>query len=190
MCDPSAMRVLVALLALVVLASPRPAVADDASAWAALASGGHVLVVRHAATDPGVGDPPGYQLGDCATQRNLSAAGRAQARALGERLAARRVSIGPVLSSRFCRCIDTATLAFGRAEPWTALDSIFDDRGAEAERTRAVRERARAWRGPGTLVLVTHQVNIGAVSGAAVGMGEAVVLDRDGRVVGRLATAP
>jgi len=95
-----------------------------------------------------------------------------------------------VLSSRFCRCLDTATLAFGRVETWTALDSIFDDRAAERARSKAVLDRVRAWRGPGTLVLVTHNVNISAATGAAVGMGEAVVLDRDARVVGRLATVP
>ena len=178
------------LAAVLCMAFAWPAAADDAAAWAALAAGGHVLLLRHATTDPGVGDPPGYRLGDCATQRNLSGAGRAQARALGERVKARGIAIGPVLTSRFCRCVDTATLAFGRAEPWSPLDSIFDDRAAEPARTRAVRERIGAWRGPGTLVLVTHQVNIGAISGAGVGMGEAVVLDRNGRVVGRVAGAP
>ena len=184
------MRMLARALALVACVLAAPAAADDAAAWAALAKGGHTLLLRHAATDPGVGDPSGYRLGDCASQRNLSGDGRRQARALGERIAARGVAIGPVLSSRFCRCLDTATLAFGRVEPWTALDSIFDDRAAEPARSRAVLDRVRAWRGPGTLVLVTHNVNISAAAGAAVGMGEAVVLDRDARVVGRLAAAP
>jgi broad specificity phosphatase PhoE len=178
------MRCLAVLLGLALAA---PALADDAAAWAALAQGGHAVLLRHATTDPGVGDPPGYRVGDCASQRNLSAAGREQARALGKRVEASGASIGPVLTSRFCRCVDTATLAFGRAEPYAALDNIFDDRGAEPARTKAVRDRVRAWRGPGTLVLVTHGVNITAIAGAVVGMGEGIVVDREMRVVGRIA---
>lgn len=184
------MRWLVALLALACGLPPAMALADDAAAWAALASGGHVLLLRHATTDPGVGDPAGWKIGDCRSQRNLSAAGREQARAFGERVKARGAAIGPVLSSRFCRCVDTATLAFGRAEAFAALDNIFDDRAAEPARTKAVRERVRAWRGPGTLVLVSHGVNIAAFAGVGLGMGEGVVVDREMRVVGRFAAAP
>jgi broad specificity phosphatase PhoE len=182
------MRYLAFLLGLALVA-PSIAVADDEAAWKTLAAGGHVLLVRHATTDPGVGDPPGYTLADCASQRVLSADGRRQARAFGERLTARGVSIGPVLTSRFCRCVDTATLAFGRADAWTPLDSVFDARDAEPARTRAVRDRIAAWRGPGTLVLVTHGANIAAYVGAYVAMGEGVVVDRQARVVGRIAPA-
>ena len=178
------------LAVLIGLALAFPAIADDAAAWAALKAGGHAVLLRHATTDPGVGDPPGYKLGDCPSQRNLSAPGRDQARALGERVKANGAAIGPVLTSRFCRCVDTAMLAFGRADAFPALDNIFDNRDAEPARTRAVRERVRAWRGPGTLVLVTHGVNITAIAGVAVGMGEAVVVDREMRVVGRIASAP
>ena len=64
---------------------PAPVFADEAAAWAALRAGGHVALIRHASTDAGPGDPPGYKLGDCATQRNLSAAGREESRRLGER---------------------------------------------------------------------------------------------------------
>ena len=181
------MRCLVAVLC---LALAWPAAADDAAAWAALASGGHVLLLRHATTDPGVGDPAGYTLADCASQRNLTDAGRKQASAFGERLKARRVAVGPVQTSRFCRCVDTARLAFGRGETWPSLDSVFDARDAEPARTQAVRDRVRAWRGPGTLVLVTHGANISAIAGAYVAMGEAVVVDRELRVVGRVGSAP
>jgi phosphohistidine phosphatase SixA len=176
----------VAFAVLVVLAAPASA-ADDAGAWAALASGGHVLVLRHAATDPGAGDPAGFRLDDCTTQRNLSPDGRRQARAWGERVAARGVAIGPVLSSRWCRCLETAALAFGAAEPWPALDSFFGDGASEPARTRELVDRVRAWRGPGTLVLVTHQLNVVAAVGASLAMGEAIVLDRDARIVGRIA---
>jgi len=181
------MRAVSAAFAILLVAAATPAAADEARAWAALAEGGHVLVLRHAATDAGIGDPPGFRPDDCATQRNLSADGRRQAREWRDRIAARGVAIGPVLSSRWCRCLETATLAFGRAEPWPALDSFFGDAGTRVERTRELLDRVRAWRGPGTLVLVTHQVNVVAAVGEPLAMGEAIVLDRDARVVGRLA---
>jgi broad specificity phosphatase PhoE len=163
------------LLALPVLA--RPAVADEA-AWRALAEPGAVLIVRHAQTVPGVGDPPGFRLEDCATQRNLSAEGRKQAAALGAALAARVVRVGRVESSRWCRCVDTARLAFPgeTVHVQEALNSFFEDRAAEPARTRALRARIAQWRGPGVLVLVTHQVNIAALTGRTTAMGEGVVL--------------
>jgi broad specificity phosphatase PhoE len=167
------------------------AAASAEAAWAALEAGGHVLIVRHAQTVPGVGDPPGFRIDDCATQRNLSDAGRAQARVMGERLAAARVRIDEVLSSSWCRCVDTARLAFGRATPFTALDSFFGNRAAEPQQTAALRERVRMWTGPGTLALVTHQVNITALTGEVPAPGEALVLKPDtasGAVlVGRIA---
>ena len=91
-----------------------PAHADDAL-WDALRQGGHVLYIRHALTEPGFGDPPGFELADCSTQRNLSDAGRAQARRMGEALRSREVPIGEVLSSPWCRCVETARLGGRRA---------------------------------------------------------------------------
>ena len=191
MCDAPGVPFPSAALALAIaLAVPAPVRADAAAAWSALASGGHTLLVRHAATVPGIGDPAGFRLDDCATQRNLSAEGREQARALGRRLAERGIAIGEVLSSRWCRCLETARLAFGRVEAWPPLDSFFGDRAGEPARTREVLERAKRWRGPGTLVMVTHQVNILAAAGESTAMGEGLVIDRSGRVVGRLPALP
>jgi phosphohistidine phosphatase SixA len=179
-------RLLAAALGLGVALAALGARADDAKVRDALARGGHTLLLRHAATDPGIGDPPSFRLDDCATQRNLSPDGREQARALGASLAARGMRAGAVLSSRWCRCLDTARLAFGRVEPWAPADSLFGDRADEPARTRAVRERIAGWRGPGTLVIVTHQVNVAAVTGVSPGMGEGVLVDRTGRVLGRV----
>jgi len=175
-----------AALGLAVTLAAFPGRADDAKVRQALAQGGHALLLRHATTEPGIGDPPTFRLDDCATQRNLSPAGRAQARALGESLAARGMRTGAVLSSRWCRCLETARIAFGRVEPWAPADSFFDDRADEPARTRAMRERIAGWRGPGTLVIVTHQVNITAATGVSPVMGEGVLVDRAGRVVGRV----
>src|SRR5207247_2594884 len=86
-----------------------------------------------------LGDPPGFRLDECSTQRNLSEEGRAQARRVGAAFAARGIPIGRVLSSQWCRCLETARLAFGGAAPWPALNSFFRDRTQEAERTRGGR---------------------------------------------------
>ncbi|MFN3791438.1 histidine phosphatase family protein [Massilia sp.] len=145
--------------------------------WQGLQEGGHVLLIRHAATSPGVGDPPGFRLGACSTQRNLSEQGKRDARALGAAFRKRGIPLGPVLSSRWCRCLDTARLAFGRVEEAPMLDSMFRDSEAEARvKTREVLDRAAAWRGnKANLVLVTHDVNIRALVNEVVAQGEIVV---------------
>jgi broad specificity phosphatase PhoE len=153
------------------------ALADD-GAWATLRDRIAVLIIRHAQTEPGIGDPPGFRLDDCGTQRNLSEAGRAQAAAIGRQLTDRGVKVSRVESSRWCRCIDTARLAFPGLEvrPVDALNSFFGERNAEPSQTDALRSRISQWRGPGVLVLVTHQVNISALTGRFVGPGEGLVL--------------
>jgi broad specificity phosphatase PhoE len=170
-------------------ATPDALVVGDA-VWKLLGRGGHVVLVRHASTEAGLGDPPGFRLGDCATQRNLSEAGREEARRLGEAFRARDIPVGRVLSSRWCRCIDTARLAFGRAEGWPPLDSFFDDRSREPGQTAAVRRLVAERPAEGNLVLVTHNVNITALAGISPAPGELVVLTprEDGTftVTGRL----
>jgi broad specificity phosphatase PhoE len=163
--------------------------ADDAL-WAQLRAGGLVVFIRHAETDPGVGDPPGFRLEDCKTQRNLSAAGREQARRLGETLRRELVPVGPVLASEWCRCRDTATLAFGRYETWPALNNLFGRAQNEPAQRQAMLERAGAHRGKDNLILVTHGSTVVPVAGVAPMQGELVVMRPDGRgglaLVGRL----
>ena len=81
-----------------------------ANAWNALRAGGHVALMRHADAPGGFGDPPGFRVDDCATQRNLSAKGRADAERIGARLKSEGIAFEKILSSPWCRCIDTATL--------------------------------------------------------------------------------
>jgi phosphohistidine phosphatase SixA len=161
-------------LAALTLATPL-AVAGEAP-WLHLRAGGQVIVMRHAATDRSLGDPPGFRLDDCGTQRNLSAEGRAQARRVAAALASRGIPIGRVRSSQWCRCLETARLAFGGAESWPPLNSFFRDRTLEAERTREVRAVASERPATGHLVLVTHQLNIGVLTGVYPEEGELVVL--------------
>lgn len=166
---------------------------NNEALWELLQAGGQVVVIRHALTEPGVGDPPGFRLDDCQTQRNLSAVGREEAKRIGAAFQTRGVPIGQVLSSRWCRCLETARLAFGTVEPWPPLDSFFNDRRREAEQTDAVRQRASERQAAGNLILVTHQVNISVLTGIFPAAGEMVILtpQRDGtlRVAGRLKPA-
>jgi phosphohistidine phosphatase SixA len=161
--------------------------ADDAL-WSRLREGGLVVMMRHA-TAPGVGDPPGFRLGDCATQRNLSDAGRAEARRIGDAFRRERVRVAEVRSSEWCRCRETAERAFGGYTAWPALNSFFADRATEAAQTAEVRSLGAPAASRGNLVLVTHQVNITAATGVYPQPGEMVVLQPAGdrlEVLGRL----
>jgi phosphohistidine phosphatase SixA len=164
-----------ALLCVALAATCGPARADEAL-WSQLRAGGLVVFIRHAETDPGVGDPPGFRLDDCKTQRNLSAAGREQAKRLGEALRRERVPIGQVLASEWCRCRDTATLAFGRYETWPALNNLFGRAQNEPAQKQALLERAGAYSGRGNLVLVTHGATIAPVAGVNPAQGELVLM--------------
>ena len=183
---------LAALMALVmVMAMAAPAVATE-MAWARLTDGGYTILLRHARA-PGTGDPADFSVGDCSTQRNLSQAGRQQAQKIGARIAARGIVVTRVLSSQWCRTLDTARYAFPRTEvvEEPALNSFFADRSTEPTQTAAAVELIRNFRGPGNQMLVTHQVNITALTGIVPREGEAIIVaparEGDGiRVVARL----
>ncbi len=167
-------------LAAAVLASSTlaaPAVRSN-DAWPTLTDGSIVLA-RHALA-PGVGDPPGFDLDDCRTQRNLNADGRAQARALGEAFRERGVAVAEVWSSRWCRARDTAELAFPEQVALRPeFDSFFRQRGQADSQTDGATKALARWRGPGVLVVVSHQVNITALTGVYPDSGEAVWLRFD-----------
>lgn len=171
--------------------------------WKALRSGGHVLLIRHAFA-PGTFDPPGFKLDDCSTQRNLSEEGRQQARRLGELLRSRQVLIGQVLSSQWCRCIDTAQLAFGsdKVTPQASLSSPTQSSPEQRIRnTEAVRQQINTYAASNSgraanLVMVTHMFNIQDITGEGVAEGEILIVKGLGtdsklapRVLGRIATA-
>lgn len=143
---------------------------------ALLRAGGCVLMLRHAQTEAGVGDPPNFQLGQCSTQRNLSDAGKAQSKRIGQWFAARKLAIASVQSSAWCRCTDTATLAFGRYDLLTALNSTFDSRSSQAAQSETLHQRLKGIRAGQFEVWVTHQVNISAFTGEGPAMGEAFVV--------------
>jgi phosphohistidine phosphatase SixA len=175
------MRLIAALfLAACALLAPRAVAADEAAAWAALRAGGHVALMRHALA-PGGGDPAGFRADDCTTQRNLSDAGRDQARAIGGAFRANGVAVGAVLSSAWCRCLETARLlGLGPVEQAEMLNSFFRDRSLGPRRVAAIKAYLSRPRPGPSHVLVTHQVNITGATGVYPRSGEIVVVRPDG----------
>jgi broad specificity phosphatase PhoE len=186
---PSLVMRLCLLLASLLLVLPSRAAADE-TLWQLLRSGGQFLFMRHAITTPGVGDPPGFRLDDCSTQRNLTDAGREDARRVGAAFRTRGIPVGRVLSSPWCRCMETSRLAFGTAEPWAPLSNLFDNRAGEAEQMRALREIAGRRPTGGNVVLVTHGSVVQPLTGIQPAPAELVVLTPDDsgrfRLAGRL----
>jgi len=143
--------------------------------WETLRKDG-IALLRHA-TAPGVGDPRGFRLDDCGTQRNLNDAGRSEATRIGAMFRANRVPVGRVLSSAWCRCLETARLMdLGPVVVEPALNSFFDQRQDEGPQSAALLDVLEEWAGPGCLVCVTHQVNILALTRVYPRSGETVVL--------------
>jgi broad specificity phosphatase PhoE len=150
--------------------------ADDEQVWALLKAGGQVILIRHAITTPGVGDPPGFRLDDCATQRNLTDEGRAHARRVGEAFRAHGIPVERVLSSPWCRCVETARVAFGAAEVSTPLGNLFGRPENRAAQVRQLQPMLGEPRPRGNLVLVSHGITIQAVTGINPDTAEMVVV--------------
>ena len=151
--------------------------ADEAGdAWAALAKGGHVVLIRHGNAPPGQGgDPPGFKVNDCSTQRNLDELGREEARALGVAFRKHGVRVDRTLSSPWCRCLETAGLmAVGEVESTWAL--VPDTNPNSKPRLSELKTLVSEWKGPGTLVLVTHALTIRPLVGFLPLQAEAVVV--------------
>ncbi|HSS28440.1 MAG TPA: histidine phosphatase family protein [Usitatibacter sp.] len=168
--------------ALAVAAAPR-AFAQQSADWERLRKGGHVLLMRHAATTVAGVDPKGFRLGECKTQLNLSDDGRAQARRAGQRLAEEKVPVSRVYTSPWCRCRETGLLAFGKAEDWEPLGTFFYEPTREEDFTKRVKARIGTYSSRdmgGNIVMITHNTNIAALTKLSVATGEIVVLKPDG----------
>ena len=180
----------IALLALslaIALGAAVPARSDQAAAWAALRAGGHVALMRHTVAPGGTGDPPGFKLEDCATQRNLSDQGRDEAAQIGRRLKAEGIAFERILSSPWCRCMDTARLLdMGAVEPAPTFSNVVVLRDQTETLTQGARALIGDWQGAGTLLVVTHGANIRALTGLSPATGEIVVVDGSAEPVGRI----
>ncbi len=166
-------------LAAIILCLTSSAALAQTDAFQALRDGNHVLLLRHAIA-PGFGDPTGFRLDDCATQRNLSTQGLAQARLIGRRLRAEALAGAAVYTSEWCRCQDTAQ-ALGLTPPirHRGLNSFFQNRGQrDIIMSRLEEKLIRRYNEP-SAVMVTHQVNIRALTGQSVRSGAGVVIRLD-----------
>ena len=138
----------------------------------------HVLLMRHALA-PGVGDPAGYKLQDCKSQRNLDASGRAQAQKTGQWLKAQGVGNALVFTSAWCRCKETAeNLAFGTPVLEASLNSFFDDMRQGPQSNASLQKFIGGQlktKGDKALILVTHHVNIAEFMGENIGSGDMVL---------------
>ena len=142
--------------------APAPTSALPGDLLAGLVKGGYVIYIRHAATDHAASDTDRKNLRNCATQRNLSTLGRRQAARIGAAFRKLRIPVGRIVSSPYCRCLDTARLAFGRVEPSRDLVSAPDPRGPEAKRlaTSLYRMLGTPPKAGTNTVIVGHSSNI------------------------------
>ncbi len=160
----------------------------SANLAASLGDGQHVLLMRHADA-PGYGDPAGYQLDKCSTQRNLGERGKKQAILIGQWLTNQGIASAKVMSSPWCRCIDTAKLLNkGQVSIAPALGSFFDDMSQEKEQTHNLEKLIQAQLNENPkipIILVTHHVNIQAFTGKVVNVGDMVLakVDKSGKFV-------
>ncbi len=157
-----------------------------------LRKGGVALLLRHGQTESGIGDPPGFKLDNCASQRNLSAAGRAELGEMANRLSAAKVSFTRTYTSLWCRCRETAqllTTAPGTVEDWAPLNSQFSGNAVVDSANAQVVTKIRQVPANQSWLLVTHQVNITATTGVVLVPGEGVLVQRSSsgiKVLGRV----
>lgn len=164
--------------------------AKDSTAFVALLrQGACAVLIRHMQTEPGMGDPPGFKLDQCNSQRQLSIAGREAARGMGQWFKSRQLVPSEVRSSQWCRCKDTAELAFARSKEWPALNSTFGEGSLQPAQTQELRQRLRQIPVGKFEVWVTHQVNMTHLTDEYPAMGEAFVVDAGSRVRARLGFA-
>lgn len=151
-----------------------------------LQDGQHVILIRHADA-PGYGDPVGYTIGQCSTQRNLGDYGKKQASAIGIWLSKQGIETAQIYSSPWCRCLDTAHLLNkGPVTTESSLGSFFDNMNLEKKQTKELESfiKSTLTKHPQTpIILVTHHVNIEAYTGKVVSVGDIVLVkvDKDGK---------
>jgi len=158
--------------------------------WKPAQEGNKIILIRHALA-PGGGDPAGFKINDCRTQRNLNQAGINQSKRIGELFQKNQVPIDKVLSSQWCRCKDTAKYAFKKFKEFSALNSTFQspyDKN-EPRQLKEIKNFVKKWDGKGkNLILVTHYSIITAVVNAVPGSGEIVVTDKNFNVLTTIPT--
>lgn len=165
-----------ALAIAVTITGAMPALAaDNAKLWQALRNNQAFAIMRHAIA-PGTGDPNNFTIDDCRTQRNLSEAGRTQARQIGELFRRNGLSSAAVYSSQWCRSNETARLlGLGTVKPLPALNSFFEEMQKRGTRTTSLRRWLATQKSDRPLIMVSHQVNISALTSRFTKSGETIV---------------
>ena len=165
-------------------------VLSSESVWDEARKGNKVILIRHSFA-PGGGDPAGFKIGDCKTQRNLNKAGIEQSKKIGKIFKDNKISIDIVLSSEWCRCKDTAYYAFGKFQEFSALNSTFStpyNRNGQRQ-VKEIEEYLMNWEGEGkNLILVTHYSIITTITTAVPSSGEIVIADKNLNVIGTIKT--
>ena len=178
-----------AFLAMILLGSTATA-EPSAELLTQLRQGGYVLFLRHTSTDFSQDDSRMKSFEDCATQRNLTDEGRGHAKRIGQAFKERKVPVERVLSSPWCRCIETARLAFGEPVNDESLSNLFGRSENNAKQVEQMKTLASTRPKSGNLVLVSHGSTIVALTGVSPGTGEMVVVTPQGNgkfsVAGRL----
>jgi len=162
----------------------------SSSIWEEAREGNKVILIRHALA-PGGGDPAGFKINDCNTQRNLNKVGINQSKKIGKIFRDNKIPIDIVLSSEWCRCKDTAFHAFGRFKEFSALNSTFSYPFIknETRQIKAIKKYLKNWNGKGkNLILVTHYSIITAITDAVPGSGEIVIADKNLSVIRTIKT--
>ena len=164
-------------------------VASD-QAWDIAQEGDKIILIRHSLA-PGGGDPEGFKINDCKTQRNLNSKGINQSKKIGKLFKKNKVPVDQVLSSQWCRCKDTAKYAFREYKVFTPLNSTFQSpfNKNEGKQLKELYNYVKKWNGKGkNLVLITHYSIITAVSNAVPSSGEIIIADKNFKVLGTIQT--
>jgi phosphohistidine phosphatase SixA len=154
-----------------------------------LQEGKKLIFIRHAIA-PGNGDPDNFNIKDCSTQRNLDKKGIQQSKKIGLFFTNNKIKIDKILSSEWCRCKDTAKIAFKNFETFDALNSFYDERFAanEAKQIEDLKKYIKNWNSDKNLVLITHFVVISSILNAGTSSGEIIISDKNFNIIGSFNT--
>ena len=174
------------LLILIFIFAPNISFSNDKFANI-LKEGKKIVFVRHALA-PGNGDPNNFNINDCSTQRNLNEEGRAQSEKIGNFFKNKNIKIHKVLSSEWCRCKETAKIAFGNYQTFNALNSFYDERFAKnkSKQIKDLKDYIDNWENDSNLIIVTHYVVISALINRVSSSGEMIITDKKLNVLGNL----
>ena len=149
-----------------------------------LKEGKKIIFIRHAIA-PGNGDPDNFNINDCETQRNLSEEGVEQSKNIGIFFEENKIKIDKILSSEWCRCKDTAKIAFNNFETFDSLNSFYDEKFAQNEdiQIQNLKKYIKSWKSDKNLILVTHFVVISSILNVGISSGEMIISDKNYNII-------